>query len=141
MRTAYRGLCYVIVAGVVLQLASIGLAGFTTANDADDGVAIDAAYSNLGQDFHAVAGPAIGVVAILLVIVSLLTNVPRGRMLAGAILGLVVLQVVLAVVSFGLPAIGLLHALNGMAIAAVASTAGRQAVQQSSAATAAATSG
>lgn len=139
MRTAYRGLCYLIVAGVVLQLASIGLAGFTTANDADDGVAIDAAYSNFGQDFHGVAGPAIGVVAILLLIVSFLTNVPRGRALAGAIVGLVVLQVVLAVVSFGLPVIGLLHALNGMAIAAVASTAGRQAVQ-SSTTTAAATS-
>jgi hypothetical protein len=69
----------------------------------------------------------IGLLALILLIVSFRTDVPRGRVLAGIVVVLVALQFVLAVVSFGLPALGVLHALNGLAIAAVASTAARRA--------------
>jgi hypothetical protein len=48
-------------------------------------------------------------------------------MLAGIVVGLVVLQFLLAVVSFGLPALGVLHGINGLAIAGVAGTAARRA--------------
>jgi hypothetical protein len=48
-------------------------------------------------------------------------------MLAGLVVGLVVLQFLLAVVSFGVPALGLLHGINGLVIAGVASTAARRA--------------
>lgn len=133
MRTVYRVLAMLISVGVLLQVASIALAGFTVANDADDGVTIDSDYSNFGQSWHSVAGMVIGVVAILLLIVSFLTSVPGGRLLAAAVVGLVVVQFLLAVVSFGLPALGVLHALNGMAIAALAGTAARRAVGTASA--------
>ncbi len=44
-------------------------------------------------------------------------------MLAGIVVGLVALQIVLAVVSFGIPALGVLHGINGLAIAGVAGMA------------------
>jgi hypothetical protein len=65
--------------------------------------------------------------ALVLLILSFLTDVPRGRTLAGIIVGLVVLQFLLAVVSFGLPAVGILHGINGLAIAGVAGAASRRA--------------
>jgi hypothetical protein len=118
-----------IAIAVALQVASIAMAGFTVSKDATDGAAIGADYSNFGQSYHSIAGTAIGLVALLLLIVSFLTSVPRGRALAGVIVGLVVVQFVLAVVSFGIPALGTLHGLNGLAIAAVAGMAARRSTE------------
>lgn len=129
MRTAYRAIASLIALAVVLQAASIALAGFTIAKDADDGATIGADYSNFGQSYHSIAGTAIGLLALIFLIVSFLTNVPRGRTLAGIVLGLVVVQFLLAVVSFGIPALGLLHGINGLAIAGVAGAASRRASQ------------
>jgi hypothetical protein len=127
MRAAYRVLASLIAIAVVLQVASIALAGFTIAKDADDGTTIGSDYSNFGQSYHSMAGTAIGLLALVLLIVSFMTNVPRGRMLAGIIVGLVVVQFLLAVVSFGLPALGILHGINGLAIAGLAGAASRRA--------------
>ena len=112
---------------MVLQVASIAMAGFTIAGDAEDGATIGADYSNFGQSYHSMAGTAIALLALVFLIVSFLTDVPRGRTLAGIVVGLVVLQIVLAVVSFGLPALGVLHGINGLAIAGVAGMASRRA--------------
>jgi hypothetical protein len=122
----YRVLTFAIAIAVVLQVASIALAGFTVSKDANDGATIGADYSNLGQSYHSIAGTAIGLLALILLIVSFLTNVPRGRALAGIIVGLVAVQFALAVVSFGIPALGVLHGINGLAIAGVAGAAGRR---------------
>lgn len=127
MRAAYRVMASLIALAVVLQVASIAMAGFTVAGDAEDGATIGADYTNFGQSYHSMAGMAIALLALVLLIVSFLTDVPRGRMLAGIVVGLVVLQILLAVVSFGLPAIGLLHGINGLAIAGVAGMASRRA--------------
>ena len=128
MRAVYRVMSQLIAVAVVLQVASIALAGFTIAKDADDGTSIGADYSNFGQSYHSIAGTAIGLLALIFLIVSFLTDVPRGRMLAAIVVGLVAVQFVLAVVSFGLPALGVLHGINGLAIAGVAGAASRQAV-------------
>ena len=127
MRAVYRVVGQLIALAVVLQVASIALAGFTISKDADDGTSIGADYSNLGQNYHSIAGMVIGLLALVFLIVSFLTDVPRGRMMAGIVVGLVVLQFLLAVVSFGIPALGILHGINGLVIAGVASTAGRRA--------------
>jgi hypothetical protein len=129
MRTAYRAIASLIALAVVLQVASIALAGFTVAKDADDGASIGADYSNFGQSYHSIAGTAIGLLALIFLIVAFLTDVPGGRMLAGIVLGLVVVQFLLAVVSFGTPALGVLHGINGLAIAGVAGVASRRASQ------------
>jgi hypothetical protein len=127
MRTVYRVTGLVIAIGVVLQIASIALSGFTIAKDANDGNAIGADYSNFGESYHSIAGSVIGLLALVFLISSFLTDVPRGRMLAAIVVGLVVLQFLLAVVSFGVPALGVLHGINGLAIAAVASMGARRA--------------
>ncbi|MFC5260638.1 hypothetical protein ACFPJ1_00835 [Kribbella qitaiheensis] len=127
MRATYRVLAALIAVAVVLQVASIALAGFTIASDAEDGTTIGADYTNFGQSYHSIAGTAIGLLALVFLIVSFLTDVPRGRTLAGIVLGLVVLQFLLAIVSFGVPALGILHGINGLAIAGVAGAASRRA--------------
>ena len=127
MRAVYRVVAILIAIAVALQIASIALSGFTIAKDADDGTTIGSDYSNFGQSYHSVAGMVIGLLALVLLILSFLTDVPRGRTLAGIIVGLVVLQFLLAVVSFGLPALGILHGLNGLAIAAIAGSASSRA--------------
>jgi hypothetical protein len=127
MRAAYRILASLIAVAVVLQVASIALAGFTIAKDAEDGTTIGTDYSNFGQSFHSIAGSVIALLALVFLIVSFLTDVPRGRTLAGIVVGLVVLQFLLAVVSFGVPALGVLHGINGLAIAGVAGAASRRA--------------
>lgn len=127
MRTVYRVTGLLIAFAVVLQIASIALSGFTIAKDANDGNSIGADYSNFGQSYHSIAGSVIGLLALVFLIASFLTDVPRGRMLAAIVVGLVVLQFLLAVVSFGIPALGVLHGINGLAIAAVASVGARRA--------------
>jgi hypothetical protein len=129
MRMVYRVLTFAIAIAVVLQVASIAVAGFTVSKDANDGAAIGADYSNFGQSYHSIAGTAIGLVALILLIVSFLTDVPRGRVLAGIIVGLVAVQFALAVVSFGIPALGVLHGINGLAIAGVAGAAARRSAE------------
>lgn len=127
MRSVYRALGLLIALAVVLQIASIAMAGFTVAKDAGDGASIGADYTNFAQSYHSFAGTAIGLLALVFLIVAFLTDVPRGRVLAAIVLGLVVVQFLLAVASFGLPALGILHGVNGLAIAAVASMAARRA--------------
>ncbi|MFF0269595.1 DUF6220 domain-containing protein [Kribbella sp. NPDC004536] len=128
MRTVYRISGMLIAIAVALQVASIALSGFTIAKDANNGTAIGADYSNFGEAYHSIAGMVIGLLALVLLIASFLTDVPRGRTLAGVVVLLVALQFVLATVSFGVPALGVLHGLNGLAVAAVASVASRRAV-------------
>ncbi|RZT27923.1 hypothetical protein EV649_1698 [Kribbella sp. VKM Ac-2569] len=127
MRNVYRVVGMLIAIAVVLQVASIALAGFTIAKDADDGTSIGADYSNFGQSYHSIAGSVIALLALVFLIVSFLTDVPRGRVMAGIVVGLVVVQFLLAVVSFGVPALGLLHGINGLVIAGVASAGARRA--------------
>src|SRR6266511_6314828 len=99
MRNVYRVLAILIAVAVALQVASIALAGFTEAKDAENGTTIGADYSNFGQSYHSIAGTAIALLALILLIVSFLTDVPRGRTLAGIIVGLVAVQFALAMAS------------------------------------------
>lgn len=127
MRAVYRVLAMVVLAGVLIQLASVALGAFTTASDAEDGVAIDGAYNNVGQTVHGIGGMAIGGVVLILLIVSFFAKVPGGVKFAAGLVGLVVVQIALATISFSIPALGVLHALNAMAIAGIAETAARRA--------------
>jgi heme A synthase len=129
MRAVYRVLATVVLAGVVVQLASMAFGAFTTSADAEDGAAIDGAYNNAGQTLHQIGGMAIGGVVLLLLIVSFFAKVPGGVKWAGALVGLVVVQIALATIAFSIPLLGALHALNAMAIATVAERAARAAKQ------------
>ncbi|MFC0626541.1 hypothetical protein [Kribbella deserti] len=127
MRAAYRVLALLTAVGVVIQVAAIGLDGFMLNSDARDGVTVDSSYSNLGQSIHQLNGNILAVVVLALLVVSFFADVPSGRKLAAVVFGLVVLQIALAVLASGAPVLGILHGINGLAIAGVASMAARRA--------------
>jgi len=129
MRAAYRILAGLVAIGVVLQAMFIALAWFLAIKDMDDGLVIDKNYDgNIGHTLHGQVGVlAIPIIALLLLIVSFFAKVDGGVKWALYVVGLVVLQVALAFVSFGAPVVGLLHGLNAFALLAVAGMAARRA--------------
>lgn len=132
MKATYRVLAMLIAAGVVLQAMFIGLAWFTAIKDLDDGLVIDKNYDgNLGHTLHGQIGMmVIPLLALLLLIVSFFAHLNGGVKWAGIVVGVVVLQIALAFLSFGVPAIGALHGLNAFALLTVAAIAGRRAAAQ-----------
>jgi hypothetical protein len=130
MRQAYRLLANLIALLVLVQLAAIGLAWFTTINEVDDGTGkvftgAEDDY-NVGHLIHSLGAVAIALVALILMIVSFFAKVDGGVKWAGFVLLAVVLQWVLAIVAFEVPVVGALHALNAMAVAGLASVAARR---------------
>ena len=129
MRATYRVLAGLVAVCVVLQAMFIALGWFTAIKDMDNGLVIDKNYDgNIGHTLHGQFGmTVIPLVALLLLIVSFFAHVPGGIKWALYVVGLVVLQITLAFLSFGAPVLGLLHGLNAFALAAVASLAARRA--------------
>ncbi|WP_433162900.1 hypothetical protein [Kribbella sp. CA-247076] len=129
MKSVYRALAGLVAVGVVVQAMSIALAWFTAIKDMDDGLVIDKNTDlNFGHLAHGWIGMiAIPVIALLLLIVSFFAKIQGGVKWALFVVGLVVLQIALAFVSFGAPVVGTLHGLNAFALAGVASMAARRA--------------
>jgi hypothetical protein len=135
MRTAYRVLATLLPIGVVVQAASIAFALFQISKEIDDGAVIDKNYvdsnsgsAGLGFAIHAIDGQmVIPLIALLLLIVSFFAHVRGGVRLAAIAFGVVVLQVVLAFASFGVPGIGFLHGMNALAVFGVGIAAARAA--------------
>ncbi len=130
MRATYRVLAGLVAVGVVLQAMFIALGWFTAIKDMDDGLVIDKNYDgNIGHTLHGQFGTlVIPILALLLLIVSFFAHVPGGIRWALYVFGLVVLQIALAFLSFGVtPVLGLLHGLNAFALLAVAAIASRRA--------------
>jgi hypothetical protein len=129
MRAAYRVLALLIAVGVVVQVASIAYAWFQVLHDLDGGGVFDKnTERNAGHALHGMVGVmVIPLLALLLLIVSFFAKIPGGVKWAGITLGVTVLQVALAFVSFGAPIVGTLHGINALALAGVASIAARKA--------------
>lgn len=127
MKATYTWLARLIAIGVVLQAAFIAFGTFEIFNAANDGKVFteDTDY-NTGQALHSVIGlMVIPLFAVVLLILSFFAKIPGGARVAGIVVALVALQIVLGLVSFPVPAIGLLHGINAFAIAGVAGYAGR----------------
>jgi len=133
MKSVYRVLAGLVAVGVVLQAMFIALGWFTAIKDVDDGLVIDKNYDgNIGHTLHGQTGMMIiPIVALLLLIVSFFAKVQGGIKWALYVVGLVALQITLAFLSFGAPAVGALHGLNAFALFAVAGFASRRAARQS----------
>lgn len=138
MRKTYRVLGYLIAAEVVVQAMAIAyaLAGLTYWVSEDGGVLNKQVIESdetpftevIGFIIHGMNGMMIiPLLALLFLIVSFFAKVPGGSRRAGAVLGLVVLQVVLGITSHSLPFAAALHALNAFAILVVAFTSARRA--------------
>ncbi|HEX4698689.1 MAG TPA: hypothetical protein VH857_04905 [Actinomycetes bacterium] len=129
MRKTYQVLAFLIAISVVLQAMWIGLATFLLIGDLDDGKTIDKSYDgNWADGMHGLFGTGIiPLLAILLLIVSFFAKIPGGSKWAGYVFLAVVVQIVLAFLAFGVPALGFLHPVNAFVLMGVAATAGRRA--------------
>ena len=129
MRATYRVLAGLIALGVVAQAAFIAAAWFGVIKDIDDGAVLDKNYEgNLGHALHFIVGEGvIPLLALLLLIVSFFAKVPGGVKWALIVFGVVVLQIALAFLSFGVPGVGALHGINAIALLSVALVAARRA--------------
>lgn len=114
---------------MVAQAAVIAYAWFTVINDLDGGAVIDESYEgNVGHAAHAVIGMyVIPLLALALLVVSFFARLDGGVKWALRVVGLVVLQFLLAMFAFGLPAVGALHGLNALVIFVVSYQAARRA--------------
>jgi hypothetical protein len=134
MKQAYRVLAFSVALGVVIQASSIALGWFLTLHEIDDGATIDKNYDgNIGHTLHGVFGMGlIPLVALALFIVAFFAHVPDGVKWAGFVLLAVVAQVILAFISFGVPAVGALHGINALVVMGLAGTAGSRVTKLSS---------
>ena len=129
MKSTYRVLALLIALGVVIQAMSIALGWFLVLKDVDNGAMFDENTDfNAGQITHSTVGlMVIPLLAIVLLVVSFFAGIAGGVKWAAIVFGLVVLQIALGFVSFGVPALGALHGLNALALLAVAGIAGKRA--------------
>ena len=127
MRQTYRVLASLIALGVLVQAAAVALAWFQVISDLEGGAVFDEnAEFNLGHLVHLYNGmylmPVLGLVLVGVSFAAART-VPHARKWAGIVLGLIVLQVVLAIVAFSVPAVGALHGVNALLVLAAAGRA------------------
>lgn len=131
MRQTYRVLAIAIALGVVVQAASVALGWFLTLKDLDDGQVLDKDFDyNAGQIVHSIFGlMVIPLLAIILFVISFFAKIDSGVKWAGYVLLAVILQVALAFIAFGVPAVGALHGINAFVVAGLAGFAGRRAAE------------
>jgi hypothetical protein len=135
MRTVYRVLAWLVAAEVLVQAAAIAWAIFGLGRWIQDGGVLDKSVmesevqafpAETGFMVHGLNGEIIlPVLALLLLVVSFFAKVPRGIALAGAVVGLLAVQVVLGMLGGGLPWLGLLHGANALLLFAAAVLAAR----------------
>jgi len=127
MKSAYRVLALLIALGVAVQAASVAFGWFQVISDVDaGGVFTSATELNAGHELHGIVGMmVIPALALVLLLVSFFAHLRGGVRWAVIILALVVVQITLAFVAFGAPAVGALHGLNALAILGTSLTASR----------------
>lgn len=128
MRSAYRGLALLICLGVVVQAAAVAFGWFDVIADMEDGATFtEDSDHKPGHVIHGIVGmnvmPLLGLV---LLITSFFTKVKGASKWAAFVLLAIVLQVVMGIASFSLPAIGLLHGANAFVIFGLALMAARR---------------
>ena len=117
MRAVYRYWSWLVFLAVIVQVGFAGYGAFATAKDIDDSGSVDEDMFIDNFGLHMGLGYIIVLTGLILLI---LAAVARHRIKHSAILfGLLVLQVILAWVGFGVPAVGFFHPVNALAIFAV----------------------
>jgi hypothetical protein len=123
---AYKGLAHAIAACVVLQAAWIAVGTFTVGKQTDDGKTVtEDNFGNWGMNLHSIFAIIIPVLAIALLVTAFVIKRPGAPKWAGLVFGDVVLQWVLAIIAFGVPAIGALHGVNAFVMIVLAEKAAR----------------
>ena len=124
MKTTYRVLAILIPVLVAVQAAAIAAGTFGVLNAVDDGTPFtESSDPNLGQIVHSTGAMAIALVSLLLLLVSFFARIEGGVKWAGFVFLSVVFQWVIAILSFGAPALGALHGLNAFVMFGLGSSA------------------
>ena len=139
MKKTYRVLAYVLPAIVALQAAFIALGVYGLTSWVDDGHAFTKSAldggtpvsGDIGFALHNVGAMAAAAVAVALLVVSFFAKIPGGVKWAAIVFGDVVLQWVLAFVSFAAWSVGALHALNAFALFGLGMVAAQRATRSS----------
>jgi hypothetical protein len=126
MKTVYRVLAYLVAAEVVVQAMAIVYAIFGLGKWVDGGGVLDkSVMEGEGSPFPEISGLVlhgmngmivVPSIALILLICSFFTGIPRAARWAGLVLLLVVIQVNLGFAGHEMPAIGALHGLNALAL-------------------------
>jgi heme A synthase len=128
MRQTYRVVSSLIALGVLVQAGAIAFGWFEAVSDVENGLVVDDNWRDYaGLALHSVNGmmvmPLLGLV-LLGVSFAAARSVPKARKWAGIVFGLIVLQVLLAFVSFAAPIVGALHGINALVLFGAAARAG-----------------
>jgi hypothetical protein len=134
MRSAFRVTAQLIALGVVLQAAFVALAWFIVLNDVDGGQVVDKAYLedgdgwNIGHELHGIVGlNVLPLLGLILLIVAFFAKIEGGVKWAAFVLLAIIVQVALAFIAFGVPAVGALHGINAFVVLVLAIIAARRA--------------
>lgn len=115
MQAALKYLAGLVFLGVVVQVALAALGAFHTVHKNDDG---SLAKSKAGDWFgaHGAVGYIVVLISLVLLVVALLSRDAQWRKRGAILFGLMVLQVLLAFVGFGVWPLGFLHGLNALVL-------------------------
>jgi hypothetical protein len=137
MKKTYRVLAYLLPAIVALQAAFIAMAVYGLGSWVDDGHTLTkhtldggtSVTGDIGFALHGFGAMAAAVVALALLVVSFFAKIPGGVKWAAIVFADVVLQWVLAFVSFAAWSVGALHALNAFALFGLSMVAAQHAAR------------
>jgi hypothetical protein len=131
MSSAFRIWASVVSLAVILQVGLASYGAFHAVNVADDKGSIAKKSAEDAFAFHAILGYLIFLAAIVLLVLAFLARrggVASSRVRWSAILlGLILVQIVFALIGHASAGLGILHGMNALAVAGVAgSLAGRE---------------
>jgi hypothetical protein len=121
MRTLYAVWSWILFTAVVIQVGLAGYGAFYAANKlGDEGATIDEDVFFDGFIAHALFGYIVILTGLIFMILGLIAGIGKWRLgVHGLLFGLLVLQMILAFIGFGVPAIGFLHPVNALLIFAL----------------------
>ena len=120
MRAVYRWWATIVLLGVVVQVGFAGYGAFYVAHKVDKGVVNESKFED-GFGLHAGFGYLVVFGGLILLLLALAARVGKRRTLQTlGLAGLFIVQVLLAWIGFGVPAVGALHPINALAIFAFA---------------------
>ncbi len=114
MTAVYKYLAGLVFLAVIVQIGFAGYGAFAVAKDTDGGTVNEDRFEDV-FGMHAGFGYLVVLLGLILLVVSLIARHRVKHTLI--LLGLLVLQVILAWIGFEVPWIGFFHPINAMAIA------------------------
>ena len=116
MRTVYKWWALIVFLAIVVQVGFAGYGAFYVAHKVDKGVVNESEFED-GFGLHAGLGYLVVLGGLILLLLALAARVGKRRTLQTlGLFGLLILQVLLAWIGFGVPAVGFFHPINALAI-------------------------